>query len=144
MVAVVTTVGHAIVIAHPRPVRDLARATGPLAQTDALDAQVLAQFAQILQPPVRPWPDTSTQQLRALVAWRRHRVATQAQLQTWCHRTSTQEQTVCQQLLEVLATASQAVDPQHEALRQVQPAWQCQDALLQSVPGVGPVLSSVL
>ena len=49
-----SAVGHAVVVANPRQVRDFARATGQLAKTDALDAQVLARFAAVIQPPAAP------------------------------------------------------------------------------------------
>jgi transposase len=39
------TAGLPVVVANPRQVRDFARATGQLAKTDAIDAQVLALFA---------------------------------------------------------------------------------------------------
>ena len=35
-----------VVVVDPRQVRDFAKATGRLAKTDALDAQILAQFAR--------------------------------------------------------------------------------------------------
>ena len=60
---------------NPRQVRDFARATGRLAQTDALDAQVLAHFAEAVRPELRPLPDAETQALRDLVARRRQLVA---------------------------------------------------------------------
>ena len=46
--------GLPVVIVNPRQVRQFARATGRLAKTDAIDAQVLAQFAQAVEPPLRP------------------------------------------------------------------------------------------
>jgi transposase len=42
-----------VIVVNPRQVRDFAKATGQLAKTDALDAQVLARFAEVIQPPVR-------------------------------------------------------------------------------------------
>ena len=39
---------------NPRQVRDFAKATGTLAQTDTLDAGVLAHFADAVRPEVRP------------------------------------------------------------------------------------------
>ncbi len=60
-----------VVVINPRQVRDFARATGQLAKTDRLDAQVLAQFAEAIRPPVRAVPDEQTQALAALVARRR-------------------------------------------------------------------------
>ena len=43
-----------VVVVNPRQVRDFARATGTLAKTDALDAGVLAHFADVVRPDVRP------------------------------------------------------------------------------------------
>lgn len=63
--------GLPVVVVNPRQVRDLARATGQLAKTDRLDAQILARFAEAIRPPVRPVPDEQTQALAALVARRR-------------------------------------------------------------------------
>ena len=63
--------GLPVVVINPRQVRDFARATGPLAKTDRLDAQILARFAEAIRPPVRPMPDEQTQALAALVARRR-------------------------------------------------------------------------
>ena len=63
-----------IAVVNPRHVRNFARAAGKLAKTDALDAQVLAHFAEAMQPTPRPLPDASTQELKALVARRRQLV----------------------------------------------------------------------
>ena len=136
--------GHAVVVANPRQVRDFARATGQLAKTDALDAQVLARCAAVIQPPARPLPDRETRALRDLAATRRHLVATIAQQRTWRHRAGTQGQHMAQRHLTWLQAARAQVDRQLQRQRQAHPAWQQQDALLQSVPGVGPVLTSVL
>ena len=46
-----------VAIINPRQARDFARATGKLAKTDAIDALVLARFAQAVQPPARPLAD---------------------------------------------------------------------------------------
>ena len=129
--------GHAVVVANPRQVRDFARATGQLAKTDTLDAQVLARFAAVIQPPARPLPDPETRALRDLVA-------TIAQQRTWRHRAGTKGQHMAQRHLTWLQAELAQVDRQLQRQRQAHPAWQQQDALLQSVPGVGPVLTSVL
>ena len=59
-----------VVVVNPRQVRDFARATGKLAKTDALDAQVLAHFAEAVRPPVRPLRDEDTQELNSLTTLR--------------------------------------------------------------------------
>ena len=119
-------------------------ATGQLAKTDTLDAQILPRFAAVIQPPARPLPDRETRELRDLVATRRHLVTTIAQQRTWRHRAGTQGQKLAQRHLTWLQAELAQVDRQLQVQRQAHPAWQQQDALLQSVPGVGPVLTSVL
>ena len=43
-----------VVVVNPRQVRDFAKATGQLAKTDALDAQVRAHFAEAVRPSIPP------------------------------------------------------------------------------------------
>ena len=45
LVSALAAAGLPVVVVNPRQVRDFAKATGRLAKTDALDAQVLAHFA---------------------------------------------------------------------------------------------------
>jgi transposase len=60
-----------VAVVNPRQVRDFAKATGKRAKTDALDAAVLAHFAQAIQPNVSAIADEDTQQMEELVARRR-------------------------------------------------------------------------
>ena len=71
-----TTVAAALAGAHlpvavvnPRQIRDFARATGRLAKTDALDAQVIALFAERIRQDPRPLTDADGQALAELVDW---------------------------------------------------------------------------
>lgn len=54
--------GIAMSVVNPRQVRDFARATGQLAKTDALDANVILRFACAMQP--QPTPPTPAHQAR--------------------------------------------------------------------------------
>jgi transposase len=63
--------GLPVAVVSPRQVRDFARATGRLAKTDAIDTRVLAHFAELIQPHLRPLPDAQSRELMALVARRR-------------------------------------------------------------------------
>jgi len=71
VVAALAAAGLPVVVANPRQVRDFARATGQLAKTDAIDAQVLALFAERVRPEPRPLPDEAAQALDALLTRRR-------------------------------------------------------------------------
>ena len=61
-------------VVNARQIRDFARATGKLAKTDKLDAQVIAHFGEALAPAPRPLPDQSNTQLEALLSRRRQLV----------------------------------------------------------------------
>ena len=67
----VTATALPVVVANPRPVRDFAKATGPLAKTDRLEAHLLALFAERVHPTPRPLPEAVLQQLEALMTRRR-------------------------------------------------------------------------
>ena len=70
-VAALAAAGLPVVVVNPRQVRDFARATGHLAKTDRIDADILPLFAERVRPEVRPLPDAEAQKLEALLARRR-------------------------------------------------------------------------
>ena len=55
LTAALGVAGFPVAVVNPRKVRDFARATGRLAKTDKLDAQVLAQFGAMVRPQIRPF-----------------------------------------------------------------------------------------
>ena len=57
-----------IVVVHPRPGRDLAKATGQWATTEARAARAVAYVAEAVRPVPRPRPDAQPAELRALLA----------------------------------------------------------------------------
>jgi transposase len=69
--AVLTGAGLPLAVVNPRQVRDFARATGQLVNTDVLDAQIIAVFAERIRPEPRPIADAESQPLAELVARRR-------------------------------------------------------------------------
>src|SRR5882672_8934863 len=71
VVAALATAGLPLVVANPRQVRDFARATGQLAKTDRIDADILALFAARVRPTPRPLLEPVVQQLDALITRRR-------------------------------------------------------------------------
>ena len=60
-----------VIVVNPRQVRDFAKATGQLAKTDLIDAQILAHFAAAIDPQPRPAKSAEAQHLEALLARRR-------------------------------------------------------------------------
>jgi len=143
-IAMLAAAGLPVVVANPRQIRDFARATGQLAKTDQIDAAILALFAERVRPAPRALPTDAAQLLDALLTRRR-------------------------QLLEMLVAEKNrlgfAPRPLHKGIQQHirwlerqlddvtkdladqierSPVWRAKDDLLQSVPGVGPIVSAVL
>jgi transposase len=57
VVAALAAAGLPVAVVNPRQARDVAKATGHWAKTDALDARALAHFAAAVRPPPRPLPE---------------------------------------------------------------------------------------
>jgi transposase len=136
--------GGPVVVVNPRHARDFANATGRLAKTDPLDARGLAHVAEAVRPPPRPLPDAQAQALSALLTRRRQRVqmltAERRRLQSAPPRIRADIQAHITGRERRLAHTD---DDLAAAIRS-SPLWRAKDELLQSMPGVGPVLSRTL
>ena len=134
-----------VVVVNPRQVRDFAKATGKLAKTDALDAAVLAHFAEAVRPAVRPLRDAETQVLTSLTA-RRHQVMTM--LLSEKNRLSAATTVAVRPRIEAhIAWLQRELDDLDKSLRETlrqSPVWREKDDLLRTVPGVGEQLSLTL
>ena len=131
-------------VVNPRQVREFARATGRLAKTDLIDAQLLARFGQAVQPEVRPLPDAATQELSKLIARRRQLVE---MLVAEKNRLRTATPSVRRDIQEHIRWLERRLSDWDEELGRAvrsSPLWRERDNLLQSAPGVGPVLSATL
>jgi transposase len=137
--------GLPLAIVNPRQIRDFARATGQLAKTDALDARIIAAFAEAVRPPVRPVPDEQARALGELVARRRQVVEMLgAELN---RRRLTRQPKVRKQLDRHIAWLQEAVARLDHDLQQLirsTPMWRETEDLLRSVPGVGNVTACTL
>jgi transposase len=138
------TAGLPVAVVNPRQVRDFARATGRLAKTDALDAQILAQFAEAVRPACRPLPDASTQQLAALITRRRQLVEMLTAEKNRRGSAPPVMRTPIQQHIEWLQQHLAQLDQELTTAVQASPIWREHDELLQSVPGIGPVVTRTL
>ena len=144
LVAALATAGLPVVVANPRQVRDFAKATGQLAKTDALDAQVLALFAERVRPVPRPLPDAAIQALDALLTRRRQLVEMlTAERNRLLIARSAVRRDLQQHIRFLERRLREADDDLHTAVK-ASPAWRVKDDLLQSVPGVGRVVSLTL
>ena len=133
--------GLPVVVVNPPQVRDFAKATGRLAKTDALDAQVLAHFADAVRPPVRQLRDDDAQELNAMTT-RRNQVMTMLVAER--NRLSRSIPSVRPSIQAHIAWLGQQLRDLDDGLRQTlrrSSVWREKDDLLRSVPGVGEQLS---
>lgn len=143
-VAALALAGWPVAVVNPRQVRDFAKAIGQLAKTDALDAALLAHFAQAVHPTPRPLPDAQSQQLAALVERRRQLLG---MLTAERNRHHQAPPTLRPHIAAHLAWLEQALgelEREVDRLLQASPLWRARDQLLQSVPGVGPATAHVV
>jgi transposase len=134
--------GLPVVVINPRQVRDFAKALGQLAKTDRLDARVLAHFAAAIKPPLRPIKSKDELELDALVGRRGQLVEMLTAEKN--RRGSAATDTVRKEIKEHIDWLQDRIaelDEQLQALLKSSSRWQVKDDLLQSVPGIGPVVS---
>ena len=133
-----------VVVVNPRQVRDFAKATGQLAKTDSIDAAVLAHFAEVIRPELRPLPDAVTLELRALTSRRRQildMIAAENNRLAMTSKAVAKRITAHVRWLEQeLERANQELD---RAIEQ-SPIWKENEELLRSAKGIGPVTSRTL
>jgi transposase len=140
LAASLATAGLTVAVVNPRQVRDFARATGQLAKNDAIDAAVLAHFAQALRPQARPLPDAPTRSLQAMLSRRRQLLEMRTMESN--RLGSCQDAAVRADLeahLAWLATRLGQVDKELQQALEASPAWRAKEDLLRSIPGIGRV-----
>jgi transposase len=136
--------GLPIVIINPRQVKNFARASGKLAKTDKIDAQILAHFAQAIQPEIRPMASDSEQELKELVSRRRQIVEMITAEKSRLNSSRGKVQVGVKEHIEWLKQKQQELEAAiGEATSQKQ-EWHNQIKRLESVPGIGPVVARTL
>jgi len=145
-IAAVAGAGLPVVAVNPRQVRDFAKATGRLAKTDAIDAAVLALFADRIRPEVRPLRDEQTQELEALIVRRRQVVdmITAEKNRLSAAPPSKRVRTAIGKTIKWLQKQLEEIDSDLDGAVRGSAAWREKEDLLRSVPGVGKVLSRTL
>lgn len=134
----------AVALLNPRQVRQFARASGRMAKTDRIDAEVLAHFGEVMKPEPRTLADAETRQLRALVN-RRHQLVQMvtAELNRRRHALAVVRDGFGA-TLRCLKGQIAAIDKRLATLIWQAPAFQHKAELLRSAPGVGEVATATL
>ena len=138
VVAALAGAGLPVVALNPRQIRDFARATGKLAKTDALDAAVIARFAEAVRPEPRAVRGEDAKALSELVTRRRQVIEMTVAERN--RRRLVGAKPVLKSIDRIIAALEkQLADLDHDIGARVRetPAWREKEELLKSVPGVG-------
>jgi transposase len=144
VVARLATAGLPVVVANPRQVRDFARATGELAKTDQVDAHILALFGEVVHPEPRALPDAATQELEAVLTRRRQLLEMLTAERNRLAQAVPAVRKSVREHIQWLERRLLDVDRDVDTKIHGSPVWRTKDNLLQSTPGVGPVVSRTL
>jgi transposase len=133
-----------VVVVNPRQVRDFAKAKGKLAKTDSIDARILVEFGTDIHPEIRLLSDKQTDAIKAILV-RRQQLMDMITMEN--NRLWQADIKVLPSIQDHLNWLKQELKNMDEDLNdkiQKSHIWRDKDNLLQSVPGVGPVLSITL
>ena len=144
LVGALAAAGLPVVVINPRQAREFARATGRLAKTDAIDAQVLAQLAEAVRPQLRPLPDAAAQELSALMTRRRQLIEMLTAEKNRLRAAARAVRPDIQEHIHWLERRLADLDGDLSQTIRSSDIWREKDDLLQSAPGVGPVVSTTL
>jgi len=143
--AALASAGLPLAVVNPRQIRDFARAMGRLAKTDALDAEVIALFAERIRPEPRPLADADSRSLADLVARRRQVVEMIGMETNRLHQArNLRIQRMLKATLKMLTTQLAQLDHDIDDIIKRSPFWRDADNLLTSVPGIGDVTAHTL
>jgi transposase len=142
LVAALQAANLPVIVVNPRQIRAFAKALGQLAKTDRLDARVLAHYASAIKPPLRPFKSKDEQELQALMG-RRGQLVDMLVAEKNRRKTATSElvRKAIKEHIDWLEERIAELDEQLQARLVTAPEWQNKDAILQSTPSIGPVVS---
>jgi transposase len=137
--------GLEVAIVNPRKVRDFAKALGRLAKTDQLDAEVLALFAEKIQPRVCEKQPEKKAELDSLVARRRQMLQLRTMERNRLHMADHKlTRRTIQKIIDVLEGQINELDAAIAKLIESNDDWRAKAELLKSVPGIGDVTSATI
>ena len=138
--------GFAVRIIDPPRARHFARSLGQHSKTDAIDAAVLAHFAEAVRPEARLLPDAETHELQALLDRRAQLVGMRTAERNRLHQGSSAAlvRRSLAKHVKYLEAQIAEVERDIESRIKAHPDWGPRDAVLRSIPGVGDQTSRAL
>jgi transposase len=134
--------GLGVSVVNPRPIRDFAKALGKLAKTDRIDAEVIALFAEKMQPQASVVYNENQQKLAALNARRRQIIDMITMEKNRLDKASGELKKSIQRIIKALEKELQAINDALEESIQNDADYAQKNELLKSIKGVGSVVAA--
>jgi transposase len=134
-----------VVVVNPKQVRDFAKGMGQRAKTDPIDAEMLAQFAQIVKPAPKTHSNPKTVELSELV--RRRRQLNDLLTQESNRLLMIHHPKVKKSITKMIKTLNFQINEIDQLIREhidTDDDFKNKDRILRSTPGVGPQTSAML
>lgn len=133
-----------VALINPRQGRDFAKATGKLAKTDAIDAQILAHFGEAMKPQVLAIGSEAARQLGELISRRRQLVEMSTAEKNRRDRARGKALADIEAHIDYLDKRLQQLNQEIDELTQNNQQWIDKVNLLKTTPGIGQVISTTL
>ena len=131
-------------VVNPRQVRDFAKATGRLAKTDTIDAEVLAHFAEVIRPEPRPFVDEQRLALEALVTRRRQVIEMITAEKNRLAQSHKSLRSTLKAHINFLQRELQDTNRELDGMLRKTPMWREHEDLLRTAKGVGRMTIATL
>jgi transposase len=131
-------------VVNARQIRDFAKATGKLAKTDKIDADVIAHFGEAIQPEARALPDEKTAEIEALLSRRRQLIDMRTMETNRRELASAPIRKRIDASVVFLNKQIEEIDEDLDDRIRKSPRWREHEDLLTSVPGVGPITARTM
>lgn len=135
-------VGFSVSVVNPRPIRDFAKALGKLAKTDKIDAEVIALFAEKMQPQANVAYNENQQKLTELNTRRRQIIEMITMEKNRLDKASKELRKSIQRIIKALEKELQAINEALEKSIQNDADYAQKNTLLKSIKGVGTVVAA--
>lgn len=136
--------GLPAVVVQPLNVREFARAMGKRAKGDRIDALVLAYFVEVRLPTVVPLPTPNQDRIANLRGLRTDLLATRVAYGNRLENCGAEVREHIEQLLASLAVQIATIEDKLDEALKATPEDAAKAALVQTVPGVGPITAATL
>ena len=131
-----------VCVANPRQIRDFAKGLGKLAKTDKIDAEVIALFSQKVQPMANVIIDENQKKLAEYATRRSQLVRIISVERNHLEHASKESQKSINRIIKVLEKELEKITFAQEKIIQEDSIYSQKNKILQSIKGVGSVVSS--